>query len=492
MTAVDPTGWDTSWGCSSHIQVTLDKLGAKYKGKANHDADAGCVRSDHPVPPKQGTYYFEVTILDRGESGNISVGLVDHQSKLKRRPGFQPGSYGYSGTDGRIHRGSVRGRAYGPSFQSGDTAGCGVTLSKGEVFFTHNGNFLGVAIKNVTGPLYPCIGLHGPGEKLRANFGREPFEFRLEGLLEQEASLEREAVARVPICPTVTKELVMDFLLRQGHVKTLEGMALDESRGRGNGGCWSVAGQANCEAEEQPGCIRAGKIRRLQHGQCPLHVQALLDSSRQLKDPMEASLVQRAQVRDAAASGNVGLATRVLEASFPGLLEESGDTRFVLHSREFVHLLRTGDIAAALTLAREQLAPFHSKLGWSAASCDAKRKGPEGGGDDSKPGEAETPQAAMTENGAAAAGSMPSDQRLQEMMGLLLKTPEQLHASPLASSSHDQRMTDLLNDAMCGYACSKQGQSFNNFDQQVSALEKLCRHLEAMQQLSSDLCASGS
>ena len=48
--------------------------------------------------------------------------------------------------------------------------------NKGEIFFTKNGEHLGVAFRGVHGQLYPTVGLHSEGEEVRVNFGEEPFQ----------------------------------------------------------------------------------------------------------------------------------------------------------------------------------------------------------------------------------------------------------------------------------------------------------------------------
>ena len=96
---------------SSQIQHYLTGLSqanrrAHYKGQANEDdSEIGCVRATHPVPPAAGIYYFEVKIISQGEEGWISVGLCLRESFLNALTGWQDGTFGYHGDDGRKFEG---------------------------------------------------------------------------------------------------------------------------------------------------------------------------------------------------------------------------------------------------------------------------------------------------------------------------------------------------------------------------------------------------
>ncbi len=54
-----------------------------------------------------------------------------------------------------------------------------------EIFFVVDGNFQGIAFKNVetSAELYPTISLHSPNEEVRVNFGHEPFKFDIESMI---------------------------------------------------------------------------------------------------------------------------------------------------------------------------------------------------------------------------------------------------------------------------------------------------------------------
>lgn len=93
-------------------------------------------------------------------------------------------------------------------------------LAPKQAFLTHNGQLLGSAFPDIrssldTAGLYPCVGLHSPGEAVRLNFGQRPFLFDLSASVAEEDSREQAAVAAVHVCPSLLRSLVRDYLLHQ-------------------------------------------------------------------------------------------------------------------------------------------------------------------------------------------------------------------------------------------------------------------------------------
>ncbi|ORX64553.1 hypothetical protein BCR32DRAFT_306680 [Anaeromyces robustus] len=71
---------------------------------------------------------------------------------------------------------------YGETFVQDDVIGCGIDFKNNLAFFTKNGKFLGVAVKNfITDDLelYPNIGLFNYA-KVETNFGEESFIFNIQ------------------------------------------------------------------------------------------------------------------------------------------------------------------------------------------------------------------------------------------------------------------------------------------------------------------------
>ena len=121
---------------------------------------------------------------------------------LSRPIGWEQESWGYHGDDGRAFAGQQSGKSYGPPFNKGDVIGCGINYRENNAFFTRNGiplgknlliarqvyklysHRIGIAFHDVCrGRLYPAISLKRPDEKIKANFGQEPFVFNIDQLM---------------------------------------------------------------------------------------------------------------------------------------------------------------------------------------------------------------------------------------------------------------------------------------------------------------------
>ena len=133
----------------------------------------GCVMITEPMSPFLN--YYEYQILARGAEASIGIGIGERNYPLNRMPGWNRDSIGYHGDDGKLYHESGGGRYFGPTCSDGDIMGCGVDFDSDvgygycEVFFTKNGQQVGepVRMKQPVYGLYPIIGLHSRGEKVR-------------------------------------------------------------------------------------------------------------------------------------------------------------------------------------------------------------------------------------------------------------------------------------------------------------------------------------
>ena len=156
-------------------------------GRINHAATAevsgevfssrggstGCVMIMEPLSPIFN--YYEFIILSIGAEASIGIGIGKRGYPLHRMPGWNRNSIGYHGDDGKLYHESGGGRGFGPTCTEGDRMGCGVDFDQDvtdgycDVFFTKNGEQVGapVRMKRPLFGLYPIIGLHSRGEKVR-------------------------------------------------------------------------------------------------------------------------------------------------------------------------------------------------------------------------------------------------------------------------------------------------------------------------------------
>ena len=127
------------------IEIAGDGQQLRYIGTSKlADHEAAAARTDHPMPPQCGIYYYEVLIESKGKEGMIGVGFSGPKASLEKLPGWEPDSWAYHGDDGKSFCCQLTGKHFGPTFSSGDTIGCGVDFTKRTAFFTKNGNFLGI------------------------------------------------------------------------------------------------------------------------------------------------------------------------------------------------------------------------------------------------------------------------------------------------------------------------------------------------------------
>lgn len=201
----------------------------EYKGSGKTHKDAASVRSDCQIPASCGIYYFEVKVVSKGRDGYIGVGLSAERVQLNRLPGWDTNSFGYHGDDGNVFTDSGSGDKYGPTFTTGDVIGCCLNLTDRTIFFTKNGENLGIAFDPSKVPiraLYPTVGLQTPGEIVEVNFGQKKFEFDFDGHVK---SLRQKTLRQVSDFPVndsnghfqvILQKIIAGYLQHQGYVDT--------------------------------------------------------------------------------------------------------------------------------------------------------------------------------------------------------------------------------------------------------------------------------
>ncbi|KAI9643906.1 hypothetical protein NHQ30_007257 [Ciborinia camelliae] len=239
-----PSKWSTNDKFGA-LEVTSDALEVKLTGPKSamndRDFESCAIRSDHPMPPQCGIYYFEVTILSRKREDSIGIGFSSKQVPLSRLPGWEPDSWAYHGDDGHAYGGANSGKSYGPAFTTDDIIGCGINFSTGSAFFTKNGHHLGTAFRDINGKrdLFPSVGMKKPGEHIRVNFGQSPFVFDIDGMILVSETIspfpcltlstpkEGHTIKLAPpLCETeLIQSLVLQFLTHDGYVETARAFA---------------------------------------------------------------------------------------------------------------------------------------------------------------------------------------------------------------------------------------------------------------------------
>ncbi|KAI0044359.1 SPRY-domain-containing protein [Auriscalpium vulgare] len=145
-------------------------------------------RTNHPIPPACGIYYFEIEVLSKGQKAHISIGFTTSDARLNKLPGWEKNSWGYHGDDGFSFAAEKTGTTYGPTFGAGDIIGAGVDFSQNRAFFTKNGVHLGMVFEHIAEgvQVYPSVGLRHPNEGVRVNFGHTAFKFDIDDHVQQQ------------------------------------------------------------------------------------------------------------------------------------------------------------------------------------------------------------------------------------------------------------------------------------------------------------------
>lgn len=100
---------------------------------------------------------------------------------------------------------------------AGDVVGCGIICSRQELFFTHNGKFLGIAFRRVQGKCFPTVALHAAGEAVTLNIGRTPFRFDLDSFIAEEREKVGAQVRKQEVNVTRMNEIIYAYLLHGGY-----------------------------------------------------------------------------------------------------------------------------------------------------------------------------------------------------------------------------------------------------------------------------------
>ena len=172
--------WDPStlFGWLRTERVSIRNNVIEYAGSSQPESREVGAAQMSQLLARPGVAYYELEVLDAGAACTIGIGAASATNSLSRMPGWDRDSVGYHGDDGCIFRASGAGESFGPVWKRQDVIGLGIRSVSGsvepgsevQVYFTRNGQELGHVTINVpsTG-LFPTIGMHGIGEKVKVN-----------------------------------------------------------------------------------------------------------------------------------------------------------------------------------------------------------------------------------------------------------------------------------------------------------------------------------
>ncbi|KAI9182964.1 hypothetical protein H9P43_003880 [Blastocladiella emersonii ATCC 22665] len=377
-----PSAWNQRDKCGL-LELKDAHQRVDYTGPGRSDTDAAAVRANYPIPMATGIYYYEVQIVSKGREGYISVGFCAQGVALNRLPGWEQHSWGYHGDDGNIFQSSGSGKAYGPTFTTGDVIGCGINFAARSAFFTKNGVNLGTAFTNlpfpttpvpasgnsapISKPLYPAVGMRTPGEVVAANFGHAPFKFDIAAYAADLRAAAWDKIVRpnpaVPD-PSVRQltDLVLGYLVHHGYKKTAAALLRQRQK----------IAASSASAPESPssaaGASHGGDAMDVDGASAAAAASDAADVREQLRE-----MEQRAAIREAILDGDMDRALAAIDAAYPAFLDRHPETRFALQCQKFVELVAaslaerdaasaTGappaPLLAALDYGRRTLAPY--------------------------------------------------------------------------------------------------------------------------------------
>lgn len=348
-----PTKWSVT-DRSTHLSISQDGRDLTYAG--NGDKDGASARTDAPIPPACGVYYFEVEIRGKELKSHVSIGFAGPKVKFNRLPGWEAASWGYHGDDGNSFHAQREGKPYSQPYGSGDIVGCGVDLTTHRVFYTKNGHFLGNVFENVGKniDLYPSVGLQHTGESIRVNLGHEAFKFDIDNHIQQQKTAAWNRIMTTPLYAsvlgsgnpmaatssskaTITEQdskvilnkLVQSYLVHHGYSKTVRAFQKHED----------IVLKSNSATIETKDYVmdEASPVK-----------ESFMD------DNIEADIERRTRIVTAVANGDIDSAIADTERLHPTVLKaEACLMLFKLRCRKFVELiLETAAMKREMKLAK--------------------------------------------------------------------------------------------------------------------------------------------
>ena len=194
---LSPPEWDRSsligWLRTERVQVK-GNIASYLPSSTGKNPDVGLCQLSQCLE-KELSSSFEVEILDQGKNCCIAVGAASTSYPAVNQPGWKENSVAYHGDDGKLFNNDPYGVSFGPPWRDRDVIGVGVREpayqspqeAETQVYFVKNGIELGHTTAAVPpSGLFPTIGFHSPGEKVKitlssgylGNFNRALLKWR--------------------------------------------------------------------------------------------------------------------------------------------------------------------------------------------------------------------------------------------------------------------------------------------------------------------------
>jgi len=110
----------------SHLEVTVGEDGRQHVTFSDRNADrithqmedACAIQTIHPIPADVGVFYYEAEVLCTGRETNITLGFMLRGTDLNRLVGWDKGTYGWHGDDGKVFEQTGDGRSFSQPWKS--------------------------------------------------------------------------------------------------------------------------------------------------------------------------------------------------------------------------------------------------------------------------------------------------------------------------------------------------------------------------------------